>query len=122
MAKKEKVNPFKFTINETGESFVLEFTRATVKFAESRGFVVSNVGDFPTTLLPDLFFYAFRANHKNVSREKTDKILFDEFAPVPKEYITRWLELYAEPMTALIATEETEEESRKNTRVTVELD
>jgi len=124
MAKKEKINPFKFTINDgeyAGEQYTLEATRATVKFAESKGFIVSDVGSFPVTQLPDLFFYLFRANHKNVARDKTDKILFDEFAPVPKEYITRWFELYAEPMTALIATEETEEEARKNVRVTVEM-
>ena len=42
MAKPEnKVNPMTITDNETGEKYILDFTRESVKFAEQRGFKIS---------------------------------------------------------------------------------
>ena len=75
--KKEKAKPIRLIDNETGESYILEFNRDTVKWAEQRGFVPEQVTQFPMTVGADFFFYAFRMHHKNIARDKTDKILFD---------------------------------------------
>ena len=102
---------------DTGEVYVLEFSRESVRFAEQRGFKISELLDFPQTNIPNLFFYAFRKNHKNVARDKTDKFL-DELGGLSSAEITRLVELYNQPNESLILAEES---GRKNCRLTVEL-
>ena len=90
MAKNEnKVLPMKITDPDTGEVYVLEFSRESVRFAEQRGFKISELLDFPQTNIPNLFFYAFRKNHKNVARDKTDKFL-DELGGLSSAEIPGW--------------------------------
>nr|DAR40324.1 MAG TPA: protein of unknown function (DUF5055) [Caudoviricetes sp.] len=118
MAKTEnKVSPIRITDPETNETYVLEFSRESVKFAEQRGFKISELMDFPQTNFPSLFFYAFRMHHKNVARDKTDKI-FDELGGLAPNEIARLVELYNQPNESLILSDESK---RKNCRLTVEL-
>ena len=114
----EKVNPLVITINETKEKFVLEFSRESVKFAEQRGFDINDVGKYPMTKIPELFYYAFRMHHKNISRERADRILYDELNGMPDGMLERLGLLYSEPFEALSAIKEDGE--AKNSRVTVE--
>ena len=118
MAKDEKVKPIRLTDTETGEKYTLEFSRESVKFAEQRGFKYSEVGDFPQTNVPALFYYAFRKNHKSVARDKTDKIL-NELGGLTSEEISRLIALYLQPLEDLIITDE--EGRTKNSRMTVEM-
>ena len=95
--KKEKVKPIRLVDNETGESYILEFNRDTVKWAEQRGFDPELVTKFPMTVGADFFFYAFRMHHKNVSRQKTDKILDEDLGGIgglPEGFIERLYMLY----------------------------
>lgn len=101
------------------EEYTLEFNREAIKFAEARGFKFDDVANFPMTKLPELFFYAFRMHHKNVARDKTDKILFEELGGIPQGLIERLAELYAQPFEVLNVVEEDGE--RKNSKWTVEL-
>ena len=118
MAKaEERVNPMRITDTETGETYVLEFSRESVKFAEQRGFKISELTDYPQTNIPALFFYAFRKNHKKVARNQTDKLL-EDMGGLTTEEITRLAELYNQPNESLILMEGAE---RKNARLTVEL-
>lgn len=118
MAKTEnKVNPMRLTDPDTGETYVLEFSRDSVRFAEQRGFKITELTDFPQMNIPAFFYYAFRKNHKSLSREKTDKLLDDLGGLTPAE-LGRLVELYNQPNEALIITEES---GRKNCRLTVEL-
>lgn len=114
----DKVLPMTLTDSETGEKYKLEFSRESVKFAESRGFSIGEVGDFPMTKLPDLFFYAFRMHNKNVARSKTDKMLFDDLEGLTAEQIERLVQLYSAPMQALIRDDEAD---GKNLKMTVEM-
>jgi len=114
----EKVNPLVITINETKEKFVLEFSRESVKFAEQRGFDINDVGKYPMTKIPELFYYAFRMHHKNISRERADRIFYDELNGMPDGMLERLGLLYSEPFEALSAIKEDGE--AKNSRVTVE--
>jgi hypothetical protein len=87
-----------------------------VRFAEQRGFDINDLGKFPMTKIPELFFYAFRMHHRNVSRAETDRILFDEMGGMPNDVAVRLGELYSVPFEAL-----TNEETGKNSKVTVEM-
>ena len=115
-----KLNPMVVRVHETDEVFTLEFSRESVKFAENRGFAIGEVGDFPMTKIPDLFFYAFRKNHRNIARSRTDEILIKDLGGLTKEHIERLIQLYAQPMEAIVRIEE-DEESAKNQNATVEL-
>lgn len=116
---KEKVKPIVLTDTETGEKYTLEFTRDSVRFAESRGFEIEKLDKTPMTTIPDLFYYSFRANHKWVSREKADRILFEDLGGLPDGMVERLGELYAAPFDSLIQTED--EGGTKNSRMTVEM-
>lgn len=98
--KNEIVRPITITM-KSGDVYTLEFDRDTVKFAEARGFDIADVARFPMTKLPELFFYAFRMHHKNVSREKTDRILFEELKGLPDGAMERLGQLYAAPYESL---------------------
>lgn len=108
-------NPIKITDPDSGEVFILDFNRAAVKFAEQRGFKIMSMSDNPETGISDLFFYAFRKNHREISREKTDRILQDLEGLLPAE-VTRLQELYSSAITALNISGE-----RKNARMSVEM-
>ena len=113
------VKPIIIKGTSDGNEYTLEFNRESVKFAESKGFIIEDVARFPMTKVPELFFYAFRMHHKNVARDKTDKILFEELGGIPNGMIERLGELYAQPFEALKVLDEGEE--RKNPTVTVEM-
>lgn len=112
----EKVVPIELTDNETGDVYTLEFNRESIRFAEARGFDIADVGKFPMTKLPELFYYAFRMHHKSVSREKTDKILFEWLGGMPDGMAERLGALYSAPFEALTSSDNGEE---KNSRITV---
>lgn len=114
---KEHLNPMRITDPNSGETYVLEFSRESVRFAEQKKFNVSELTDYPQTNIPALFFYAFRKNHKNVARDKTDAIL-EELGGLTPEELTRLVELYNQPNETLI---QMDAASRKNARLTVEL-
>lgn len=118
MSKNTKtINPIKINDAETGEIYVLEFSRESVKFAEQRGFKISELTEYPNTNIPALWFYAFRKNHKNIARDKTDKLLEDLGGLSGKE-IERLIMLYNQPTETLILADESE---RKNLNITLEM-
>ena len=112
----ERVNPIIIHDPDNGMDYTLEFNRESIRFAESRGFNLDDVGRYPMTKLPELFFYAFRMHHKNVSREKTDRILFNDLGGMPEGMAERLGLLYAAPFDALT----NEDGKAKNSRMTVE--
>lgn len=116
-ATEERVKPIRLTDTETGEVYVLEFSRESVKFAEQRGFKISELTDYPQTNIPALFYYSFRKNHKNVARNQSDKML-EDMGGLTTEEITRLVELYNQPNESLIVLEGAE---RKNARLQLEL-
>lgn len=112
-----KIKPI--VIKSKDEEYTLEFNRESIKFAEARGFKVEDVSNYPMTKLPELFFYAFRMHHKNVARDKTDNILFEELGGIPEGLLERLAELYMQPFEALTIVEDGEE--RKNSKWSVEM-
>lgn len=114
----DRVNPLRITDNETGKLYELDFSRESVKFAENRGFKIDEIPVFPVTRIPELFYYAFRKNHKNVARSQTDSLL-DDMGGLSSVVLERLVQLYNQAaLTHLIATDE---DAGKNAKVTVEL-
>ena len=113
------IKPIIIKNTKDGNDYTLEFNKESVKFAEQRGFKLEDVYDFPMTKLPELFFYAFRMHHKNVAREKTDKILFEELGGIPNGMVERLADLYMQPFECLTVLDEGEE--RKNSNLIVEM-
>lgn len=120
MELKEKVNPIKITDDETGKVYILDFNRETVKFAEDRGFTWDDVGDRTATLVPLLWYTAFRRYDPRIGLDKTSKMLEDLGGMKPK-WIKRLHELWDQALAPLIG-EDDDDESVKNAKMTVELD
>lgn len=115
----EQVKPIIIHDAENGIDYTLEFNRESIRFAEQRGFDIDDVGKYPMTKIPELFYYAFRMHHKNVSREKTDRILFDDLGGLPDGAAERLGALYAAPFEAL--SNKNDEKKAKNSKMTVEM-
>lgn len=115
----EQVKPIVIHDPDNNMDYTLEFNRDSIRFAEARRFDIDDVGRFPMTKVPELFYYAFRMHHMNISREKTDKIFFEGlggFENLPAGFAERLGALYNVPFTSL------EEGGKKgNPKMTVEL-
>lgn len=117
MSDINKVKPITLTDKETGDKYVLEFSRESVRFAEDRKFDLADVARFPMTKVPELFFYAFRMHHRNMARNQTDKILLEDLKGLPDGMLERLGALYSVPYDVLVSEDDGEE---KNARMTVE--
>lgn len=114
----ERINPVRVTDNETSKVYELDFSRESVKFAENRGFAVDEITKFPVTRIPELFYFAFRKNHKNVARSQTDSLL-ENMGGISGKMMERLMQLYNQAaLTHIISTDE---DAEKNAKVTVEL-
>lgn len=115
----EKINPIVLRIrNEEGNiktEYTLEFNRASILYAEQRGFNIQGLGAKPMTAIPELFFYAFRMHHPKVTKEQSDDILFNKMGGLSEEVLQRLGELYNAPFTTLVPDEE--EGGTKNAQV-----
>ena len=97
--------------------YVLEYNRDSIKFAEARGFKTQALEDgISISNMEDLFYYAFRMHHPNVSKATTDHILYDELGGFPEGMLERLAELYMVPFTTLIQ----DGDKAKNSTMTVE--
>ena len=67
----------------------------------------------------DLFYYSFRKNHRNVAREKTDKLIDRWGGGVPEKLVKRLIQLYqqAQASNAILV----DEDAEKNSGLTLEL-
>ena len=125
MAEKKTVNkndsrnvePIKLRDNVTGDIYLLEFNRATVKYAEDRGFRVNALDEGAVvSTTEELFWYAFKMHQPNISRAETDRILYDKLKGLPKGMMERLVDLYLEPVYTLGQSEE----DAKNATMTAE--
>lgn len=115
----EAVKPAKVTYSPTGDVYVLDFSRASVVFAQERDFNPDNIFDKPTITIPLLFWYSLRKNHQNIAKNQADK-LFGSLFPdgMPASLIDRLLALYNQAaLTNIIAGDE-----EKNAQTVVELE
>lgn len=118
--EEKKIEPMVIAL-ENGDEYTLEFNRTTVSMAERSGFSREAAGDRLMTMLPDLFYFAFKMHHPNIKREKTDDILFNKLNGLTSDEIGRLVDLFDEPYKALINISDDEDSERKNRRATVKL-
>ena len=111
---KNEVRPIVIKDEENGKEYTLEFNRESIAFSETKGFDINDIEKKPMTRIPELFYYAFRMHHRNVSREKTDAIL--DTIGWNEKLLTRLGELYAAPFNTLLAGDD----EPKNPKMTVE--
>ena len=118
MAKEisERVKPIILHDHENNRDYTLEFNRDTIKFAEGRGFKLSDVDNYPMTKVPEFFWYAFRMHHPSVSLSQAEKLL-DRLGGMNEALGRRLGELWAAPFEALAP----EDGDEKNATVTMDL-
>ena len=102
---------------ENGEKYTLQFNRETAAELEQDGFKREDIGDMPMTRVPQIFHFAFKMHHPQITREKTDEILFNDLGGLTEGQIEKLGELFMVPYTTLI----NEDGKPKNAKVTVSL-
>ncbi len=115
----ERIQPIRITDNTTGKVYELDFNRESVKWIESQGYKVEETFDFPNINIPKLFYYAFRAHHRNVSFGQAEAIL-DRMGGLTVKIAERLVLLYNQATVSNNVLQE-EEDLAKNSQVTVEL-
>lgn len=104
--KSKRVNPMIITDPDSGHEYTLEFSRKSVVRAEQAGLDVQKLESASMTMIPLLFWGAFLMHHPHMTREQTDKILFDGLGGLTEDEMGHLGKLYAEPFQALIASED----------------
>ena len=110
----ERVNPIIIRDTENKREYTLEFDRDSVRFAESRGFKLEQVDDFPMTKIPEFFWYAFRMHHKHIAMNQAEDLL-RQIGGMNEKVAKRLIDLWVQTYNTLGNEEE------KNPNMTVEL-
>ena len=94
------------------KTYVLEFTRKTVAQLERQGFIAEEVAQKPMSMLPALFAGAFLAHHRFEKPEVIEAI----YSRLTKkdELIGKLVEMYNEPILALMTDPEGQEAAEGN--------
>jgi len=100
------VKPMVITDSENGKEYTLEFSRKSVAKAEQAGLDINQIESKVMTMTPILFWGAFLMHHPHMTREQTDKILYEGLGGLNAEELSKLGELYAEPFKTLIAGDE----------------
>lgn len=106
MAKSERLKPMVITDPDEGREYTLEYSRRTVAKTEQAGLDINKLESASMTMIPLLFWGAFLMHHPHMTRDQTDKILFEGLGGLNEEEMTYLGKLYAEPFQTLIASEE----------------
>ena len=106
----ERVRPIEINDSSSGNTYIIEFDRATIMYAERQKFSIADIEKYPLTVVSDLFFYGFRKHHPNVTKQQANEILdgLGGVVGLPDGFIERLAALYMIPY-----------ESVKNSSLTV---
>lgn len=115
----DHAQPARLTDDQTGQVYELDFSRESVVFAERNKFNLEDAIEYPVTGMSDLFYYSFRKNHRNVSREKTDKMIARWGGGVPEKLVKRLIQLYQQAQASNAI--QVDEDAEKNSGLTLEL-
>ena len=111
----DKVKPIR--LNYKDEEYILEYSREAIVEAEENGFKIAEVDEKPLTGVSNLFYYAFRKNHPDMTKDETDTILTALGGLKGKE-IERLGQLYNIPLETVVSIDET---PRKKSSATISL-
>lgn len=107
-SKSERLKPMVIADPDNGREYTLEFSRKTVAKVEDAGLDVNRLDSASMTMIPLMFWGAFLMHHPHMSKDQTDKILFDGLGGLTKDEMEHLGKLYAEPFQTLIASEDKE--------------
>ena len=107
-SKSERLKPMVITDPDEGREYTLEFSRKTVSKTEQAGLDINLLESKSMTMIPIMFWGAFLMHHPHMTREQTDKILFDGLGGLSVEEMEHLGKLYAEPFQTLVARESEE--------------
>ena len=109
------------TVTYKQQSYVLEYSRNSVKAMEQQGFVLDQVGDKPMTMVPILVYGAFMKNNKGIKRSLVDEIyehIVDKVGDGEDGFIQVLLEMYAETVNTLTGNSSVDEGNAATWKVT----
>ena len=104
------VKPARLTDDKTGQVYVLDFSRESIVFAERNKFKLEDAIEYPVTGMRDLFYYAFRKNHKLIEKWG---------GGIPEELVKRLIQLYQQALASNSIV--VDEDAAKNSGLTLEL-
>lgn len=116
----ERIEPIHITDNDTGKKYELDFNRESVRWIESQGFKIDETFDFPNINIPKLFYFSFRAHHKNSISLQQAEALLDKMGGLTGKIAVRLVDLYRQATAANNVIQDSEDLA-KNSHVTVEL-
>lgn len=90
-----------------GKDYTLEFNRKTVRRMEESGFVIDT--NKPATMVTDLFRGAFQMHHRHMTPDQIDEIW--DAQRKKEDLLTALVQMYAEPITALLDDDGGEDEN-----------
>ena len=102
----KKSKPMIITDPENGKEYTLEFSRKSVAKTEQAGLDINKMDSQSMTMIPLMFWGAFQMHHPYMTREQTDKILFDGLGGLNEDELGYLGKLYAAPFESLIASED----------------
>lgn len=102
----KKSKPMIITDPENGKEYTLEFSRKSVAKTEQAGLDINKMDSQSMTMIPLMFWGAFLMHHPYMTREQTDKILFDGLGGLNEDELGYLGKLYAAPFESLIASED----------------
>lgn len=82
-----------------GNKYTLEYSRKSVEIMEKAGFKIDM--DKPNTMIKDLFYGAFRVNHRGLTQEKAKEIW--DFQKDKEGLLGVLTKLYMKPLEDLMA-------------------
>ena len=109
----KRLNPMVIVDPDEGREYALEYNRRTVAKAEQAGLDVGQLESKSMTMIPLLFWGAFLMHHPYMTKEQTDKILFDGLGGLGEEEMAYLGKLYSAPFQTLIAGSDKAENPRK---------
>jgi len=109
----EKVKPMVITDPDENREYTLEFSRKTVSRIEQAGLDISQLESKSMTMIPLLFWGAFLMHHPHMTKDQTDRILFEKLGGLQTEELEYLGKLYAEPFKTLVTSSEVAENPRK---------
>ena len=112
-SKSKRIQPMVITDPEESREYTLEYSRKTVSRVEQMGLDINQIESKSMTMIPLLFWGAFLMHHPHMTKEQTDKILFDSLGGLKAEEMEYLGKLYAEPFQTLVATSEETGNPRK---------
>ena len=110
--KEKNLKPMVITDPDEGREYTLEFSRKSVVKAEQAGLDVNAMESKSMTMIPLLFWGAFLMHHPHLTKEQTDKILFDGLGGLSESEMAYLGKLYAAPFQTLLAREGESENPR----------